>query len=194
MSEILLKTIAEKSDKQEKKIVEMEKTLKNVPAHSEEIRQVKTEVNQLKTAVTDISFPTQEMRELSRNLTLSVNLLRQPVINKIHHYHHVRIGIFIVVGLCISLIVTGYGWYATGNTLSEYKASDTKYRYLKVFGSNSLKELLYNADSLYRVEPGMRDSVIQKEEGNRQVFELLQEAKRKEEEAKELKRKAKVHK
>ena len=194
MDDILAKSIIEKVETQQNKIAEIEAAIKNLSGNDDLIDHLNGAVESMKEAVKEISFPIQEMRELSRSITELRKKLSQPVQNTVQHHHHFPKILWLSIGLFLGLTIVCAGWYMTGTTLEEYKANDTKYRYLKVFGSNSLKELLYNADSLYRVEPGMRDSVIQKEEGNRQVFELLQEAKRKEEEAKELKRKAKGHK
>ena len=79
----------------------------------------------------------------------------------------------------------------TGTALKEYKANDTKYRFLKLYGNNSLKVTLFSTDSLYRIYPGMRDSIVQKENENRDRFEMLQKADNEENEAKELRKKAK---
>ena len=190
MSEILLNTIVEKADAQEKKITEMQGTLKNVPG-TEEIRHIEKEVGELKTTVNNISFPTQAMQELSNRLAESTRLLRQPVINKVLHHHYVPKIIWIAAGLFIALSLTCSGWYITAGKLTEFKASDTKYRYLKLKENQSLQQLLYIADSLYRIDKGMRDSVQQQEETLRQRFELEQRIIKKEKEVSRLKEKMK---
>ncbi len=191
MSEILLKTIVEKADAQEKKITEMQGTLKNVPGHSEEIRRVKTEVAELKTTVKNISFPIGAMQELSDRLAESARLLRHPVINKVLHHHHVPKIIWIAAGLFIILSLACLGWYMTADKLSEFKANDTKYRYLKLNNNQSLQQLLHITDSLYRVDKNLRDSVQQREETIREQFELQQRIIEKEREVSRLKEKMK---
>src|SRR3990170_8086584 len=165
MSDILLSTVVDKVNAQEKKIAEMQGTLKNVPGHAEEIRQIKKEVVDLKTTVKDISFPTKEMRELSTKLTESISLLRQPVTNKVLHHHYVPKSIWIAAVLFIGLAVVCSGWYMTINSLSKYKANDTKYRFLKLNNNKSLQQLLFITDSLYRIDPRMRDSVLWRGQG-----------------------------
>jgi len=191
MSEILLKTIVEKVDAQEKKISEMQGALKNVPGHSEEILHIKKEVGELKTTVKSISFPTEAMHELSIRLTESTRLLRQPVINKVQHHHYVPKIIWTAAGLFIALSLACLGWYMTADKLSEFKGNDTKYRYLKLNNNQSLRQLLYITDSLYRVDKNLRDSVQQQEENIREQFELQQRIIEKEKEVSRLKEKMK---
>lgn len=191
MSEILLKTIVEKSNTQEKKIAEMQGTLKNVPGHAEEIQHIKKEMGELKTTVKNISFPTEAMQDLSNRLTESTRLLRQPVINKVLHHHYVPKIIWIAAGLFIALSLACLGWYMTADKLSEFKANDTKYRYLKLNNNQSLRQLLYITDSLYRVDRNLRESVRQREETIREQFELQQRIVEKEKEVSRLKEKMK---
>lgn len=62
----------------------------------------------------------------------------------------------------------------TASKLDEYEASDTKYRYLKLYNNDFLRQLLFTTDSLYRIDKGLRDSVEYREEAIRQRIELLQ--------------------
>ncbi len=70
-----------------------------------------------------------------------------------------------------------------------YKANDTKYRYLKLEADPGLNKWLSIIDSLYIVNPKMREAVIAKEEQNQRNFEMMQQALQMEKEAKELKQK-----
>lgn len=191
MDDILAKSIIEKVEGHENKIAEIEAAIKNLPGNTEVIELIKRAVESMKEIVKENSFLIREMRELSRSVTEYRKQLSQPVQNTVQTYHHFPKIIWLSIGLFLALAIVSVGWYMTGTTVDEYKANDTKYRYLKLYGNISLKETLFITDSLHRAIVGMRDSVIQKEEENRQVFELLQEAKRKEKEAEELKRKAK---
>jgi len=190
MDDILTKSIIEKVETLENKIAEIEAAIKNHSGNTEGIEHLKTVLESIKAIVEEISFPIHEMRELSRNVIECRKQLSQPVQNTVQHHHHFpKIG-WLTIIFFLALVIVCPGWYMTGTALKEYKANDTKYRYLKLYVNNSLKETLFIADSLHRAIPDMRDSVIQKEEENRQVFELLQQAKAKENEAEELKRKA----
>jgi hypothetical protein len=70
-----------------------------------------------------------------------------------------------------------------------YKASDTKYRYVKLNAPPSLKKWLGEIDKLYFVDRNMRNTVIAREEENQRNFEMMQRSAELEKEAKELKQK-----
>lgn len=190
MDDILIKSVIEKVEAQESRIGEIEVAIEKLSGNNLGIEDIKNAVESIREIAEGISFPIHEMRELSRSVAECRKQLSQPVQNTVQHHHHFPKIIWLSIGLFIILIIASAGWYMTGAALQEYKANDTKYRYLKLFGNDSMAEILFFTDSLHRVDRSMRDSVIQKEEENRQLFELLQKAKDKEDEAKELKRKA----
>ncbi len=74
--------------------------------------------------------------------------------------------------------------------LENYIAGDTKYRYLKLDTNKGLQKLLFITDTLYFVNPKMREDVIKIEEENQQRTELQQQADEKQKEADALKFKA----
>ncbi len=75
----------------------------------------------------------------------------------------------------------------TSKRLAGYKANDTKYRMLRLDTVHyRLQFFLDRADSLYRVDPDLRKSVLETEEQRRINFERLQRAERLKEEAKKL--------
>jgi hypothetical protein len=94
-----------------------------------------------------------------------------------------------LVGLFIILCLVLAGWYMTGEKLEQYRASDTKYRYLKIYENKSLRELLFLTDSLYLREPKMRDSVLERERQIVKNLEMMQRAAEMEAKAKELRKK-----
>ena len=78
----------------------------------------------------------------------------------------------------------------TTEKLEGFIANDTKYRQLKLDSANKrLQSNLDAVDSLYQVNPDLRETEILHEERNRKNLEMLQKAVRMESEAKELKRK-----
>ncbi len=68
-----------------------------------------------------------------------------------------------------------------------YKASDTKYRYLKLNANNNFIKQLRIIDRREREDPTLRDRVIAAEEESQEKVETLQRAIEMEKEAKELK-------
>jgi phage anti-repressor protein len=83
--------------------------------------------------------------------------------------------------------VTVVGWYRVDDSLSLYKANDTKYRYLKLNANQSLYKALTSVDSLYIKDEKMREHVLATEERNEKAFQLTQRAIQMEKEAKQLK-------
>jgi hypothetical protein len=130
------------------------------------------------------------MQELSANLHTGVKLLKQPVQEKVLHHHYFPKLLWITIGLFFLACLFFVLWLLAGKNLDQYKSNDTQYRYLKLQENRNLKVLLYNTDSIYVVTPGLRDSVEQRELQNMRKLEMLQEAMKKEQEAKELKEKA----
>ncbi len=190
MDDILMKSVIEKVEAQENKIGEIEAAIKNIPDNTVGIADVKNAVKSIKEIAESISFPIQEMRELSKAIIEVRDRLNRPVTSTVQHHHYIPKIIWLCIVLFVSLAVVCTGWYMTANTLTEYKANDTKYRYLKLNSNKSLLDLLYRTDSLFRTDAGLRDSVIQQEEENQRIFEMLQKANNMEREAEELKRKA----
>ncbi|TXJ27722.1 MAG: hypothetical protein E6Q24_07795 [Chitinophagaceae bacterium] len=190
MDDILMKSVIEKVEAQENKIGEIEAAIKNIPDNTVGIADVKNAVKSIKEIAESISFQIQEMRELSKAIIEVRDRLNRPVTSTVQHHHYIPKIIWLCIVLFVSLAVVCTGWYMTANTLTEYKANDTKYRYLKLNSNKSLLDLLYRTDSLFRTDAGLRDSVIQQEEENQRIFEMLQKANSMEREAEELKRKA----
>lgn len=79
-------------------------------------------------------FPSKNA-ELSNQLAESTMLLRQPVTNRVTHHHYIPKMIWIATGLFVAVVLTCSGYYMTASKLDECEASDTKYRYLKLYNS-----------------------------------------------------------
>lgn len=129
------------------------------------------------------------MKVLSANLKADIEARKQPV--EVKHHHYVPWAICIAAGLFLLLALVCTRWYMTAENLQQYKAADTKYRYLKLQTNEFLQQSLNNADSLYKKDAGgMRNEVEQKEVAIRLSFELDRQAQDKEEDAKLLREKA----
>lgn len=105
------------------------------------------------------------------------------------HHHHITKAIWIAAALFLIVCLLSTALYITTDKLKLYKANDSKYRYLKLEANPGLYKWLGIIDSLYIVNPKMRDAVIAKEEQNQRNFEMMQQALQMEKEAKELKQK-----
>lgn len=191
MNDILATSIIEKVEAQGNKIAEIEAALKNLPGNIPGIEEIKNILESIKGIVESIYFPVQEMKELSKNVTEYRKQLSQPVHNSVRHHHHFPKIAWITAVFFVALLIVCPGWYMTETALKAYKANDTKYRYLKLNPNKALMQLLFYIDSIYRLDPDMRDSVIQKEEDISRLFVLEREAESMKKETEELKRKVK---
>jgi hypothetical protein len=191
MEDILMKSVIEKLEAQENKIAEIEVAIKNLPSNTLGVEEIKNVLESIKEIVEGISFPIQEMRELSRSVTECRKQLSLPVQNSVQHHHHFPKIAWLTAVFFVALLIVCPGWYMTGTASKAYKANDTKYRYLKLNPNRALMQLLFYTDSLYRMDPNMRDSVIQKEEDINRLFVLEREAESMKKETEKLKRKVK---
>ena len=149
-------------------------------------------VEKIKYVVQDTSITGKELRGLLEQMEKNILLFQNPIPQKMIHHHHVPKITWIAAGLFLTVALASAGWYMTGQKLDAYIASDTKYRYLKLdTGNFYLQKLLYRVDSLSRNDTSIRDAVINKEEENRNNFELLQKASQMNAEAENLKADAK---
>src|SRR4051794_32945006 len=98
MDKILIDTVIDKVDANDKKIEELNKKIEQTPDHREAFERIESSVKELRTDFQKISFPEKELREFSGRLIVGISLLKQPVEQKILHHHHFRKIIWISVG------------------------------------------------------------------------------------------------
>lgn len=181
-----------KIETQDRKIEGMAQQIASIPDNSQDIQQLKTGMDELKLEIKNTRFPVREMQEFSTQLTIGVKLLKEPATVKTLHHHHIPKLVWITAGLFLALCLVSTGWYMTGQKLEGYIANDTKYRLLRLDTARYPLQLsLDRADSLYRVDPDLRKSVLGTEEQRRVNFERLQKAVRLKDEAKSLEEAAK---
>ena len=81
--------------------------------------------------------------------------------------------------------------YITAGKLNNFIANDTKYRQLRLDTAHkNLQLYLDHLDSLYKIQPDMREKVLETEEEYRRNFERLQKAERLKTEAENLEKAA----
>jgi len=189
MSEILLNTLVEKAEQHHKRLDEIEQSIKLLPDYSDDVENMKKEVAILQTNVNGIHFPKDEINELSNQLKISIATLKRPITNEHHHHHYIPKAIFLAAGLFVFVCLLSIGWYHTAQNLEQYKANDTKYRYLKLRGGAGLQAILYLADSVYFANSNLRDSVITGELRTQREIEILEQIENKAQDIKSLKQK-----
>jgi hypothetical protein len=121
----------------------------------------------------------------------AVALFKQPVTGKVLHHHHVPKIALIAAALFLIVCFLSTGWYMTADKLNLYKANDTKYRYLRSYGTHTVQQLLNFADSLYIVTPKLREAVLQREQVIQDSIETILRANEMEQQAIELRKRVK---
>jgi len=186
-----METALKKIETQDKKIADMSQQISSIPDNSQDIKHLKTGMNELKAEIKNARFPVSEMQEFSKQLTIGVRLLKEPVTVKTLHHHHIPKLVWATAGLFLALCLASTGWYIACQKLGGYIANDTKYRLLRLDTAHySLQLSLDRADSLYQVAPDLRKSVLETEEQRRVNFERLQKAEQLKAEAKKLEKAA----
>ncbi|MBS0032405.1 hypothetical protein ACTJJ0_34490 [Chitinophaga sp. 22321] len=183
----IIETLAAKVDKQEKLLQDLDEKIKAIPDSSGKIVEIWKEMRGI---FIRHSFPKNEVAALTAALFQNIRIMKTPRTENLIHHHHLSKAIFIVVVLVIVVGVLSMGWYNTVDNLNQYKAADTKYRFLKLQDNKSIQQLLTTTDSLYYRNPALRDSVLRQEQLKNDRLKMLQLATEQEQSARELRKKA----
>jgi hypothetical protein len=129
MNEVLIGSLIDKVDAQERKIGIQENQINELrekenitPEIREAVSQFKTALEGLRTDIKKLSFPEKEMRQLSATLETIKILLKQPVKKEIIHHHPAAKTIWVAVALFLIICLISIGWYNTYKKLEFYKA------------------------------------------------------------------------
>lgn len=186
-----MEVTSRKVEVQDKKIAAMEEKIKDMPENTELLRRLLSSIEGLRSDVKEVLLVPEKAANLSSRLELATDLLKHPLPNKVLHHHHIPKLIWISAGLCISLCLVCSGWYVTSSNVDAFIGNDTKYRQLRLDTAHrSLQLCLDQLDSLYKVQPDMRDKVLETEQEYQLNFERLQKAERLKTEAKNLEKAA----
>jgi len=193
MESIILQTLVEKVDAQDKAIGELKEQL---DGQQEMIHQAMAHVDEVKrecnSLVEGLSFPTTEMQQLAHKIEALGLLLRLPLKKEVSHHHHIHKAMWGVVGLLIIVVVLFILLTQAWSGNKEAEASDFKYRYLKLSPDTGLQRTLFYADSLYFQDAdSFRKKVRQEEVQRVEQWRLKQQIEIKEKEVERLKEKAK---
>ncbi|MDQ2720624.1 MAG: hypothetical protein M3Z26_12810 [Bacteroidota bacterium] len=175
----------------DKKLAALEEKSKNISQNTEAIQKMIDIMKELQNDVKNSRFPEDKIQNLQARLDANINIIQRSLATKVLHHHHVPKIIWIAVGLFIVLALVCSGWNNTANKLESYIANDTKYRQLRLDTAHIYMQVyLDQIDSLYNINPDMREHILATEEEYRLNADRLQRAERLREEAKELERKA----
>ena len=173
-----LETQDGKLQAQEKKIVAVEKKISEIPDLTGDMREIKSDIRTLLTGLQNLQFPLELIKEFTKLLTTGIAEIRRPVQTKVEHHHHVPKLIWAAGGLFLVLCLTCVGWTITAGKLDQYRASDTKYRKLKLLPDSVVTMYLNKLDSIYASNPdSLRANVEQQERLKRERLELIDQIK-----------------
>ncbi len=156
MDELLLQTVVEKLED-----IELLFKQNNQNKTADELKKISEELKDLSSR----TISSERINELIKSLDACTNKLKEPAQNKIEHHHHLHKGIWITIALFIANIFLLTGWISSYNNTKQFRANDYKYRALKTMEDESLKKVLYNIDSLYKINPEyFEKKLIEKQE------------------------------
>ncbi|MGX5817997.1 hypothetical protein ACWKWU_07365 [Chitinophaga lutea] len=196
MNENLLTTLTEISEGHTNKLEQHDQQISALQETMSQLSALKGALNHLTQAGGPVNqllirLPEQSNlhQRLDRTLRDTITALSRPQVQN-HHHHFPKVA-WATAGLFLILCLVSTGWYLTASRLGDFRDNDTKYRYLQLFDNSQLARLLHFVDSLQRTQPDFfRDSVLSEEEEKHRRLEMLDEATRKEAEAKQLRQRA----
>ncbi len=192
MSEVLLQMIVEKLDALGAAISKPVITGADSAIQETLIKEVKSFQNEIKKFEENLKANNANLARLTSSLDNYAFQSQQPLKNNVEHRHHLHKGIWIAVRLFIAATFFLWEWVDTYQSKKVSEANDIKYRSLKISGDKSQIKYLYDIDNIYKIKgEAIKEKTIQDEERLAEQVKMLQIAGEKENEAKELKKKAK---
>ena len=168
-------------DAQELKVVKevQQKQSQGIQECQKQISAVNLEMGTLKTGqetlLQQISGPIKQLEEFGAKIDSHSELLKKPLIQKVVHEHHVPKLLYATVALFCICLCFGFGWFQTGQHLTQYRNNDTKWRRLLLGAKPVLTEVLQDISTTVENEAGKAREAVEKEEiHNQQVWDLHQ--------------------
>jgi hypothetical protein len=174
MNEILLQAIIEKLG-----AIELSLLKDNKPINDEALQTLLKEVKSFKFQLEKLPLELEKITVLLKSTTSLKFKLDSPKKEYLKHTHHLHKGIWFAIALFIISFLFLYGWINCIYTKKTFEVNDIKYRFLKVNNHPSILKILFQTDSLYKLnKDSFTEHVIAKEkilEGQVEQFRLAGE-------------------
>ncbi len=190
MQNAFLEATVRKLEEQGKILTEIREGISQITAQSGRSQDITEGLQLLRTLSQEQEALKRQVGKLPSMLLLSWDSAQGPPNNVVQHQHHFPKVLWVTVGLFLAMAVACAGWYHASAQLNDFIGSDTKYRFLALESTDKqLQEKLWITDSLLRVNPRLRQTVLEKEAANKRYQELIYRARQMEKEAQALKAK-----
>lgn len=175
-----------KMEKQDERMANIEALIKKQTDNTE-INKLVAAIESLKEKACNTGISGKNIFSLNMQMEKLISQLNTIPDHKVLHHHHVPKIIWATAGLMIALCIVCIGWFYTSKKLDGFIASDTKYRALRLDTSHKFfQQYLDFVDSVYIINPDMRNVILQKEEEYEMNFKRMQKALELKEEAEKL--------
>ena len=191
MSEVLLETIVEKLESLEIALLKESNASKDNATQQALLTEVRLLKSEFINHSDHLKSNEEKMNGLMKGISTLNFKLSSPMENNIKHFHHFHKGLLVALASFVLAAVFLYGWIRCNNVKEQFEANNFKYRFLKISGSAGLLKITHDTDSLYNANADdFTSKVVQAEQHLVEQVEMLRLACEKENEARELMRKA----
>ena len=187
MNEILMQTLIEKSEAQQKDIQELKEIIRTSPDHQEDFARLTQKMDEVQKACREIpgliSIPEGPLQQLSGTLIRHGQQLEQPLKKEVRHHHYLDKALIATIVLSALMTVLVVLLVNAWSRIAQNKESDIKYRYLQLFGNAPVQKAIHFTDSLYIQDADSIEKSVQQEELHRKEQAEMQEKLREQQQA-----------
>lgn len=171
MDQLVIETIIEKVEAAEailniqgKEISEITKKVTSITDQTNIIINLSNLVKKLQDNMNTITWPVNEVTEMSNLLVRNNELQANPKKTKQIVFHTAGKLIWVITGLLIGIILLIIGLFNSQSNLDQYRMNDMMWRYIKLSNSSQNLEYLQSVERLYLADPETMKSFVEKKE------------------------------
>jgi hypothetical protein len=171
MDDLLVDTIIDKLnlndkrlDESEKQLAEIDHKLVGISDQTENLKKVAAIVERLQDSMTEIKWPVDEINQMSLRLKINNGLLANPVKRKQTVVHKLGNLLWLIIGLSVAVISLSLWLINISERMNQYKANDLLWRYIKVTAGSQNLEYLQRLEKGYLDDPDKVKSFVEQQE------------------------------